>query len=102
MSQFCGGQREIEVARELTKKYEEHIGNTIDKVVNSFEEREEIKGEITIVIKGINKKRDAETDLNDLKRELNDLVTAGLSLSAASSYLAKKNRLKKSVVYNLK
>ena len=102
LSQFCGGQREIEVARELTKKYEEHIGNTIDKVVNSFEEREEIKGEITIVIKGINKKRDAETDLNDLKRELNDLVTAGLSLSAASSYLAKKNRLKKSVVYNLK
>ena len=24
--EFCGGEREIEVARELTKKYEEHIG----------------------------------------------------------------------------
>ena len=56
MSIFCGGQREIEVARELTKKFEEHIGNTIDKVVNFFEDREVI-GEITIVIKGINKKK---------------------------------------------
>ena len=101
LSQFCGGQREIEVARELTKKFEEHIGNTIDKVINFFEEREVI-GEITIVIKGINKKKDLETNLLDLKRELHDLVSAGLSLSAASSYLAKKNGIKKSVIYNLR
>ncbi len=100
LSKFCGGQREIEVARELTKKFEEHIGNTIDKVINFFEEREVI-GEITIVIKGINKKKDLETNLLDLKRELHDLVSAGLSLSAASSYLAKKNGIKKSVIYNL-
>ena len=100
LSKFCGGQREIEVARELTKKFEEHIGNTIDKVINFFEEKEVI-GEITIVIKGINKKKDLETNLLDLKRELHDLVSAGLSLSAASSYLAKKNGIKKSVIYNL-
>ena len=100
LSKFCGGQREIEVARELTKKFEEHIGNTIDKVINFFEGREVI-GEITIVIKGINKKKDLETNLLDLKRELHDLVSAGLSLSAASSYLAKKNGIKKSVIYNL-
>ena len=100
LGKFCGGQREIEVARELTKMFEEHIGNTIDKVVNSFEEKE-VMGEITIVIKGINKKNDLETNLFDLKRELNDLVSAGLSLSAASSYLAKKNGLKKSAIYNL-
>ena len=100
LSKFCGGQREIEVARELTKKFEEHIGNTIDKVVNFFEEKEVI-GEITIVIKGINKKNDPETNLFDLKKELHDLVSAGLSLSAASSYLAKKYGIKKSVIYNL-
>ena len=100
LSKFCGGQREIEVARELTKKFEEHIGNNIDKVVNFFEEREVI-GEITIVIKGINKKKNIETNLFDLKKELHDLVSAGLTLSAASSYLAKKNGIKKSVIYNL-
>ena len=35
------------------------------------------------------------------KRELHDLMSAGLSLSAASSYLARKNGIKKSVIYNL-
>ena len=37
----------------------------------------------------------------ELKKELNELVNAGLSLSAASKYLAKKNGLNKSEVYNL-
>jgi len=101
LNNFCGGQREIEVARELTKKFEEHIGNNIDKVINYFEDREVI-GEITIVIKGTNKKKDSGINLHDLKRELLDLMTAGLSLSAASSYLAKKNGIKKSIIYNLK
>ena len=36
-----------------------------------------------------------------IKKDLNDLIDAGLSLSAASKYLAKKNGLKKSEVYNL-
>ena len=30
---FCGGEREIVVARELTKKYEEHVGNKIDSAI---------------------------------------------------------------------
>ena len=33
---FCGGEREILVARELTKKFEEHIGNNIDKYNRFF------------------------------------------------------------------
>ena len=33
--------------------------------------------------------------------ELNELINAGLSLSAASKYLAKKNNIKKSLIYNL-
>ena len=34
-------------SRELTKKFEEHIGNNIDEVINYFEGKEVI-GEITI------------------------------------------------------
>ena len=33
--------------------------------------------------------------------ELNELINAGLSLSAASKYLAKKERLSKNIIYNL-
>ena len=36
-----------------------------------------------------------------IKRDLIDLTTAGLSLSAASKYLAKKNNIPKSVIYNM-
>ena len=100
LSEFCGGEREIEVARELTKKFEEHIGNDIDSVIKYFEGKEVI-GEITIVIKGINKKINLDVNKSDLKRDLKELINAGLSLSAASKYLAKKNGLNKSVIYNL-
>ena len=100
LSEFCGKDREIVVARELTKKYEEHIGNNIEKVICFFSEKE-IMGEITIVLKGINKKKNLEFDESNLKKELIELVTAGLSLSAASKYLSKKNGIKKSLIYNL-
>ena len=94
LRQFLGGEREIQVSRELTKKFEEHIGNNIDSVISFFEDKEVI-GEITIVIKGINKKQNLVINNLDLQKDLKDLIKAGLSLSAASKYLAKKNRCKK-------
>ena len=97
--EFCGGDREIMVARELTKKFEEHVGNNINKVIEFFADKD-IIGEITIVIEGI-RKRDFNPNKSIIKKDLNDLINAGLSLSAASKYLAKKNGLKKSEVYNL-
>ena len=57
--EFCGGDREIMVARELTKKFEEHVGNNINNVIEFFKDKD-IIGEITIVIKGI-KKRDLKS-----------------------------------------
>ena len=99
--QYFGGERKIQVSRELTKKFEEHIGNNINEVINYFEGRE-VLGEITIVIKGINlNTQKSEFDKLKLKKELNDLINAGLTLSQASKYLAKKNGLKKSEIYNL-
>ena len=97
--EFCGGDREIIVARELTKKFEEHVGNNIYKVIEFFKAKD-IIGEITIVIKG-KTKSDLKYNKSIIKKDLYDLIDAGLSLSAASKYLAKKNGLKKSEVYNL-
>jgi len=97
---YCGGDREIMVARELTKKFEEHVGNNINEVIEFFNSKDVI-GEITIVLKGINKKRDINLDKFIIKKDLNDLINAGLSLSAASKYLAKKNGVKKSEIYNM-
>ena len=100
LKEYCGGQREIHISRELTKKFEEHIFNTIDQLIEIFNEREVI-GEITLVIKGLDKTNDKEFDKLNLKKELSELINAGLSLSAASKYLAKKKNLTKKVIYNL-
>lgn len=95
----CGGNREIQVFRELTKIHEENIGSNLNMVLNCFEDQE-IKGEITLVIKGV-EKNDKELNNLNIKQELIELINAGLSLSAASKYLAKKKSVKKSVIYNL-
>ena len=101
LKEFCGGEREIEVSRELTKIHEEHIGNNINEVLSFFEGKE-IMGEITIVIKGGNNtNKISECDNLEISRELNELINAGLSLSAASKYLAKKKNLTKRFIYNL-
>ena len=101
LEEYCGGEKEIHVCRELTKKFEEHIGNNISEVKDFFEGRE-VLGEITVVIKGINQNcKNSSFDKIELRKELYDLIKAGLTLSAASKYLAKKNNLTKSVIYNL-
>ena len=101
LKEHCGGQREIRVFRELTKKFEEHVGDTIDEVLGFFENKE-ILGEITLVMKGINEiKQNSEFEDFYLKTELDELIEAGLSFSAAARYLAKKNNLSKNYFYKL-
>ena len=101
LKEICGGEREIIVSRELTKRFEENIGNNIDEVISYFNKKEVI-GEITLVIKGIKKVKHNEY-FNEvaLKKDLLELINAGLNLSAASKYLAKKNNLKKNIIYDL-
>tara|TARA_B100000131_G_scaffold303546_1_gene327715 strand:- start:15 stop:881 length:867 start_codon:yes stop_codon:yes gene_type:complete len=101
LKEHFGGEREIQISRELTKRFEEQIGNSINEVIDHFQDREVI-GEITLVIKGRNKlKENADFDKFALKKELVSLINAGLSLSQASKYLAKKNKLPKSIIYNM-
>ena len=100
LKDYCDCEREIQIFRELTKKFEEHIGTNIEMILKFFEDKEVI-GEITIVINGIKREESPEFDKFELKKELNDLINAGLSLSAASKYLAKKKGIQKSIIYNL-
>ena len=100
LKEFCGGEREIQISREITKKFEEHIGENINMVLEFFEGKK-IIGEITIVIKGINKTKKLDFDEAIIKKELHALIDAGLSLPAASKYLAKKENLTRKTIYNL-
>ena len=100
LKSYCGGDREIIVARELTKRYEEHVGPNIDQVIKIFEDKEVI-GEFTIVIKGVKQEKYESINELEIKHELHELVKIGLSLSSAAKFLAKKNNLPKNKVYNL-
>ena len=100
LKRFCGGSRDIHISRELTKKYEEHLDKNIEEAIEFFEENS-VVGEITIVIKGSENTKNPVFDEYLLKTELEELINAGLSLSAASKYLAKKSHLAKSQIYNL-
>ena len=101
LKEYLGGDKEIQISRELTKIFEEQIGDNINEVIDYFEDKE-IIGEITVAIKGIDKSKEkSHFNKITLKKELVDLINAGLSLSKASSYLAKKNNLPKSVIYNI-
>ena len=100
LKKYCGQDREIQVFRELTKKFEENVGTNLDSIIDFFEGKE-VVGEITVVIGGIQFENSLKFDKYELKKELNNLKKAGLSLSAAAKYLAKKNNLPKKLIYNL-
>jgi len=100
LKEHCGGDREIFISKELTKKFEENIGSSINEMIEIFE-RKIIQGEFTILIKGIKDERTNTYQEAEIKYELQELVKAGLSLSSASKYLAKKKNISKRLVYNL-
>ena len=100
IKKFCGGTREVQVSRELTKKFEENVFDNVDNLINFFKKKE-ILGEITLVIMGVHKRKNINFEPHKLREELSDLINAGLSLSAAAKYLAKKKNLQKSMIYNL-
>ena len=100
LKEFCGPKRGIQIFRELTKKFEENIGSNIDLIIDFFEGKE-VLGEITVVIEGNKDEDNLEFNKSEFKKELNELIQAGLSLRSASKYLAKKNNVSKNKIYNL-
>ncbi|WP_010531232.1 16S rRNA (cytidine(1402)-2'-O)-methyltransferase [Lentibacillus jeotgali] len=56
------GDRQISVARELTKKFEEYIRGTVRELIN-WVDKTELKGEFCLVIEGISREEVHENDL---------------------------------------
>ena len=74
LEEHCGGEREIQVSRELTKKFEENISSNVKEVLDFFEGKK-ICGEITVVIRGKSKSsQNLEFDKFELKKELQELT----------------------------
>lgn len=87
------GERDLVIARELTKKFEEIIrGTTL-----TLQDITDIKGEMVLVIEG---KRDVVEESNlTILEEVNQLIEEGLTSKEAIKQVAKNRNIPKNDVY---
>ena len=103
LKELCGDERRISISKELTKKYEQNIGNNLKDAIDYFTDTKPM-GEYTIIIspyKEIQNIKEDQEEQNFFRKELIELIEAGLSHSSASTYLAKKYKKSKNKIYNL-
>lgn len=97
------GDRDVVVARELTKKFEEFVRGDFDQVIKHFKEND-IKGEFVVLISGSTEKKPSEYNpLDDLsiEEELKKLIDEGMSKKDASKEVAIRRELPKKDVYKI-
>ncbi|MCM0592157.1 MAG: 16S rRNA (cytidine(1402)-2'-O)-methyltransferase [Gloeotrichia echinulata IR180] len=99
LAEVWGGDRQIVLARELTKLYEEFWRGTITEAIAYYNQREP-QGEYTLVVAGISASQPQLTEAQ-LKAELEQLISQGISRSQASRQLAKFTSLPRRQLYQL-
>ena len=92
------GRREIAVARELTKMYEEVLRGTAAEVLAVLESRDSIRGEFVILIA---KAVEPEPDDTPFQEAIQLLIGAGIERMDAIKTVAKERGLSKRDVYKL-
>lgn len=93
------GNRQVVVARELTKLHEEFIRGTVGHVICRLRDRPAIKGEVTLLVAGADKKNTA-AGRQELDRALAAaLEETGGSASAAASLVAQRLGTGRRLVY---
>ena len=98
LSISCGKDRPIQIARELTKRYEESIGNTIEEVIEYFIKNRP-KGEFTIVLGGNNKQNNRVSESEALNM-LKILINQGEKSNIAAQIVAEETGYKKNWLYS--
>ncbi len=97
--EIFGSEREIVLARELTKLHEEIWRGTLANAILYYQDKEP-KGEYTIILGGV-----AETPLvlseDALKAELQELLKQGLTRSQATRQLSQQTSLPRRQLYQL-
>ncbi len=94
-----GLDRQIVLARELTKRYEEFWRGTLEDAINYYKTCEP-KGEFTLVLGGAEAKT-LEFSEDTIKSELQHLLQQGLTRSQASRQLAETTSIPRRQLYQL-
>jgi len=91
-----GGSHPIVVARELTKLHEEFLRGTVSQVRETLASREQVRGEIVLLLSG---EFAAETATGSIAEAVAALMKDGLSEKDALKRVAKERGLGKSEAY---
>jgi 16S rRNA (cytidine1402-2'-O)-methyltransferase len=90
------GERDVVVAREITKVHEEFAHGTVSEILASFAGRESVKGEITILVA---KATRPKVDNRPIEEAVEAHMRAGKSRMEAMKAVAKARGLSKRDVY---
>ena len=99
LGNFLGRDREVVLARELTKLYEEFWRGTVGDAIAHYTNREP-QGEFTIVIAGVSAVVPILSE-DEIKAQLQELIGQGVTKSQASRQLAEKISLPRRQIYQL-
>ena len=99
LSTFCGNERPIQIARELTKRYEESIGKTIEEVLEYFNLNKP-RGEFTIVLGGNNNKKENKISKSEALNKLDRLIKQGAKSNFAARKVAEETGYAKKWLYS--
>jgi 16S rRNA (cytidine1402-2'-O)-methyltransferase len=94
-----GGERQIVLARELTKLHEEFWRGRIEQAIALYQQKEP-QGEYTLVMAGMELVQ-PQLSTAEIKAELQRLILEGVSRSQASRQLAKATALSRQQIYQL-
>lgn len=91
------GNREIAIARELTKKFEEYVRGNLEDIINA---NLQLKGEMVIVVKGAQATKEQIDLLKlDIKEHFEYYKKKGYEEKEAMKMVAKDRKISKSDVY---
>ena len=102
IQKVMGADRQVVLARELTKKYEEFLRGTVAELV-AWAKTHEIRGEFVVMIAGFTGEEIAATDNDEaeltVQEAVANLVAKGLKPNAAIKQVAKARQLDRQAVY---
>jgi 16S rRNA (cytidine1402-2'-O)-methyltransferase len=92
------GDREIVVAREVSKVHEEFLRGTLSKIITQLTGHT-VKGEITLVVHGST--NESGFSEKELGAEIQQLAEGGMGIKAISEFLSDRYHLSKRKIYQM-
>ncbi|MBU5470595.1 16S rRNA (cytidine(1402)-2'-O)-methyltransferase [Falcatimonas sp. MSJ-15] len=105
LKEVFGGDRELTICKELTKKHENAYMSSFDDALSYYEDNEP-RGEYVLVIKGktfeeIEREKQQEFDAMTVEEHLNMYISQGIAKKDAIKMVAKDRGVSKRDIYNM-